>query len=186
MLERSGKYLVRRGTSRGVCAQGRCLGFLGSGHRLRFSGQNGCLRSLTKLIFDSSPCPALAGGLWMTCTVSSSSAFLKILTINDERHCTRSDVTDIASGKMTFSNSSDERCSSVILPDVSGTSTLRLCASSEFNSSDERCSSVTLLDVSGTSSSRLGASSEFNSSEESASASAVYLSDQEGIGDDVF
>jgi len=93
----------------------------------------------------------------MTCTVSSSSAFLKILTINDERHCTRSDVTDIASGKMTFSDSSDERCSS-----------------------------VTLLDVSGTSTSTLGASSEFNSSEEFASASAVYLSDQEGIGDDVF
>jgi len=109
------------------------------------------------------------------------------ITINDERHCTRSDVTDMASGKMTFSDSSDEPCSSVILLDVlSGTSTLRLCASSEFNSSDERCSSVTLLNVSGTSSSRLGASSEFNSSEESASASAVYLSDQEGIGDDVF
>jgi len=137
------------------------------------------------------------------------------LTINDERHCTRSEVTDIASGKMTFSDSSDERCSSVTLVDVSGTSTLALCASSEFsssdercsrvtlldvsgastlglcassqfNSSDERCSSVTLLDVSGTSSSRLGASSEFNSSEEFASASAVYLNDQEGIGDDVY
>ena len=150
----------------------------------------------------------------MTCTVFSSSTFLKILTINDERHCT-SDITDIASGKMTFSDSSDERCSSVTLLDVSGTSTLGLCASSdfsssdercsrvtlldvsgastlglcassEFNSSDERCSSVTLLDVSGTSSSRLGASSEFKPSEEFASASAVCLSDQEGIGDDVY